>query len=432
MSVLANLVLFAVTALEYWMASYVCFSRKMKRPWILLGMSAVLLFILVLNSDMVRGDSYVIVYFSVLLSTLFMMEGKWNQRVENLLELFVLLCCMEQIWYTILKLVSLHTVLEYGVENGAAIVVAVGTILVLSVMNIVKGKKKGIVQKFGESVMAKLNYLVAVTTIVLYFTISGLNYIERYIPKRDFTESILCLCVMAYMCVGVLGGLAIYIRRVNYKMNEMLQRERLLNDMQQYYYETLLKKEEDTRRYRHDMANHIICLKGLVEDGDWERVKTYLNEMHGQISHIQRRNCETGNRTLDVITNYYLGMLEENVSVQVSGKMTGRISIENMSLCAIYANLLQNAVEELLKEGEEKYLKIQFLQGQEYIQISIQNTLSMESRQKEKLLVTQKTDKKNHGIGLRNVQEELEKFGGRLELIREDNCFIAQVVLPYE
>ena len=35
----------------------------------------------------------------------------------------------------------------------------------------------------------------------------------------------------------------------------------------------LLEKEEETRRFRHDIGNHLIVLSDLVASGDMERVK---------------------------------------------------------------------------------------------------------------------------------------------------------------
>ncbi len=44
-------------------------------------------------------------------------------------------------------------------------------------------------------------------------------------------------------------------------MKKYLETEKLLRQTQKSYYETMLQKEEDTRRFRHDIINHLMCLR---------------------------------------------------------------------------------------------------------------------------------------------------------------------------
>jgi signal transduction histidine kinase len=71
------------------------------------------------------------------------------------------------------------------------------------------------------------------------------------------------------------------------------------------------------------------------------------------------------------------------------------------------------------------------MQGREFFQIMIRNSLSEESlRQEEtKLFQSKKEDKRNHGLGLDNVRREIEKKGGKLELKKEDFSYCAIATL---
>ena len=59
---------------------------------------------------------------------------------------------------------------------------------------------------------------------------------------------------------------------MNEKMKETVDIEKRLRNSQKNYYEMLLQKEEETRKYRHDITNHLMCLKALADDKKTELV----------------------------------------------------------------------------------------------------------------------------------------------------------------
>lgn len=48
------------------------------------------------------------------------------------------------------------------------------------------------------------------------------------------------------------------------------------------------------------------------------------------------------------------------------------------------------------------------------------------------LFITTKKDKKNHGYGIRNMIEVIEKYGGEYQFGYEDEEYIAEVWLKYK
>ena len=160
-------------------------------------------------------------------------------------------------------------------------------------------------------------------------------------------------------------------------------------------------------------------------------LRDYLAHLQENVQQIAQCTYTTGNQILDAIVNYYTAMLAEECKVQVAGKVMGKI--DDVKLCTVFSNLLQNAVEELLrmKDGEEKKLYVGFGQGKEYLKITIRNSMSVEkmSEDMETLLVTGKADAKNHGIGIYNVRRVVENMGGKLTLEKVDGEFQATVIM---
>lgn len=430
MNQLLDLFVVFLMSLEYVVAYGCIFSKKNKRMWVIpvlvAGISAFLLYGVKLSV----GDVRIFSHLCSMALLLFLISGEWKNRIGSVLEIFLLLCCIEQAGHTLLRVQNGRFILIEEISNSIYCIVSIFTVSILFLIGLMKTAKKGIGQKIWAVVTDKLHYLVAGMAVVMFFTIAGLEYAAPYVQKAGFPQFVLYMSALAYMSVGVLGGFVIYMRRLKYKMEDMLHREKLLNHMQGYYYETLLKQEEETRRYRHDMSNHLICLEGYIENKDNERAIAYLDKMQEQVTKIHRKNYLIGNRTIEIITNYYLGLLDDCTDTKVYGRLMENISIDNMTLCTIYSNLLQNAVEELSKRGENKFLRVNFNQDSEVTRISIQNSLSEESKGKKELFNSQKADKKNHGLGMRNVCEAVESCDGSIHFSREDSVVSVVVVLP--
>lgn len=238
--------------------------------------------------------------------------------------------------------------------------------------------------------------------------------------------------MISFIAIGILGVFIVYIRNTNEKMEQMIRSEILLKQIQKHYYKKMLEKEEETRRYRHDINNHLLCLQSLAQEGNKEAIQSYLMQMQNEIQRIQKKTFTVGNDTLDAITNYYIAKLKENVSVKVTGQI--QLAEDNMKLCGVYANLLKNAVEELAKNSAKSVLDISFKQGNEFCQICVQNSLSEQSQKKtvEELLISTKNDKRNHGWGIKNIKRAVTELGGNIEFSVENNNFVALVTLKLD
>lgn len=54
--------------------------------------------------------------------------------------------------------------------------------------------------------------------------------------------------------------------------------EKLL-ETQADYYKMLLEKEDETRKFRHDMSNHIICIDALSQEKKYDEMQSYLSSL---------------------------------------------------------------------------------------------------------------------------------------------------------
>jgi hypothetical protein len=145
----------------------------------------------------------------------------------------------------------------------------------------------------------------------------------------------------------VLGSLlAVYYfngkRRAEY---EKCIAERYVEQQRQYF-ELLLRKEEETRRYRHDVTSQLAQLQYYHEHGETEKMAAFMDQMLEGIRAIGKEDFNVGNEVVNAMLNYHLLPLRERgCRVSVRGMMPANMHIPELDLCVIISNLLQNATE---------------------------------------------------------------------------------------
>ncbi|MGF7144392.1 sensor histidine kinase regulating citrate/malate metabolism [Anaerotaenia torta] len=147
---------------------------------------------------------------------------------------------------------------------------------------------------------------------------------------------------------------------------------------------------------------------------------------------IQKKSYTVGNEIIDAILNYYTQVLEDDVKIYITGLCNVKLAINNVELCSIVSNPLQNAIEAIRHQKQgKKYLYIQMHSAQDNFRMEIRNSHDADSITLiHGLPWTKNSDKKNHGIGLKNVQKLVKKNNGEFKIDIEPGEFKITLVLP--
>jgi hypothetical protein len=277
----------------------------------------------------------------------------------------------------------------------------------------------------------KLLIEVAILLFMLMFLIVGIVAFVNGKGVQNLNQIITAVAVI--ICIGIFiisaEGIMLEVSRMSLENeNGILQK---YNEQQKSYYELVLKNEEDTRRFRHDVLNHIMCLENYLDNGDVEQCKKYLSTMTEELNRNRKQLFHTGNRIADVMLTNILANKKEDVKVSVTGNLKENLSIEDYDLVVVISNILKNAVEAVNSQADEssKYINLNFIVGKKYLRIEEHNSIDKSQIESAQKLETTKEDKKSHGIGTKNIKRVADKYDGVFKTEVKDNEFAIIVEL---
>ena len=185
----------------------------------------------------------------------------------------------------------------------------------------------------------------------------------------------------------------------------------------------------DMRGWRHDYHNHMQVMKAQLTMGNLEEIHTYLDELEKELDRVDT-SVKSGNLMTDAILNSKLTLARrQKISVDCAVKLPDKLPVEDVDLCVILGNLMDNALEACAQVGEEeRFLRIYMAVNKSQLYLSVQNSASQEPDFEQQNYITKKRG--NHGLGMKRVKAAVDKYNGYLNLANESGIFAAEVSMP--
>lgn len=224
--------------------------------------------------------------------------------------------------------------------------------------------------------------------------------------------------------IGLLRALMVLERQ------QKLERENLLANQNQRYYEAMEQQQFEIRRLRHDLANHLQTLLALPDSQKDGYVKGMLDQpAFGQVV------TWCGDATVNAVLTAKEGLMrQKGVRFHARADIPEELPFEKADLCAVFANALDNAVEGCVGlEESMREIHLEAKAGKGILAVNIRNACPLREiapRGKDTLPRTTKKDAENHGFGLRSIQEIVKKYGGSMEVEQMEGNFNLFLYLP--
>ena len=226
--------------------------------------------------------------------------------------------------------------------------------------------------------------------------------------------STLFLVVGELMILFVMYRLLYYIN-VRQSLESKMEYLETLADAQSNSIEKILRREVDTRRFRHDIRADIGNLYRMAQSNDVGGIRSYLEQMDSTIKNLQMGKYHVMNETADLMLSMCLRGNERWSSVK--GKVGPLLKMSERDLGIVLYNLLNNAVEAIQRlEESKRRIQVTFARGQTYLEIRIVNTYE------ENAIIetsTTKMEKANHGFGRINVEDAVRRNGGEIKVEKD-------------
>lgn len=193
-------------------------------------------------------------------------------------------------------------------------------------------------------------------------------------------------------------------------------------------YESLKEQQRERELLSHDMKNHLLVLRSLLEGQRIDEAKSYLDGVSQPF--LQKSpSIWTGDQTLDLIINQMNDRTKQKgISFSIEVDAVRLVRMEEEDVCSLFANLLDNAYEAAADiAAGQGWIRLKIRRVREMLFVELENSMAEPPREKSGILVSSKKDSRIHGLGLLSGRRVVSKYGGRLEYDWEKGVFLVKV-----
>lgn len=323
--------------------------------------------------------------------------------------------------------VSMINLLKHA--NWASIMISILSKLMLFLVVkgiLVKEEDKG--EFFKRSLYLLLG--IFVLSVIAIYNIAELTQVFNGVGDRVARHN---LCILALMLLFI----NVISHHIIMQLNSKLNAEKVYEVMA--YQNMILSKavmdnkevEAEWRKNKHDFNNHLGCVDMLLQMNNVTRARSYIQNLTQHYLE-QSGQIKLGNEIIDAVINQKVVLAHKQaINIEVTGSIEQALPMSEMDLCALIGNGLDNAIEAAvqIEEAANRQIWVNIKIFGEHLIIDIENTVK-EDLQKLQVLKTTKKDKKLHGIGMKSMQQVVDKYHGHMEWKCENQCFSLLILLP--
>jgi sensor histidine kinase regulating citrate/malate metabolism len=233
------------------------------------------------------------------------------------------------------------------------------------------------------------------------------------------------------LIVLVLISLSMIITRRQTLRSDEHRLDTYQKDLLAKHYDEVQNIYHKMRGWRHDYHNHIQTMKAHLALHQMEELKSYLDMLDNDLE-IVDTVIKTGNIKLDAILNSKLSLsASSNIKVNAKAQVPAELSVNEVDLCIIIGNLLDNALESCrtLQNDEQPFIRIYIGVFKKQLYLSVTNS-APEKLKKIGIgrYLTTKGD--GRGFGLKRIDALVKKYDGYFNRQNEPGVFATEIMLP--
>ncbi|MDE5769296.1 MAG: GHKL domain-containing protein [Oscillospiraceae bacterium] len=193
------------------------------------------------------------------------------------------------------------------------------------------------------------------------------------------------------------------------------------------------QSQEDTRAFRHDMNNNLLMISAMMQKNQYQEAEAYINSISEMLSSFSPK-IVTGDSMLDSLFASKLPIMEEkSIKFNISGVIDSNLNWKPIDICAVFANLIDNAIEACDKVTDQnRYIKVKIKKTKFQYIITFCNSVAQLvdcSQFNENSHYSSKPDKSCHGFGMKNIRNTLAKYDAVMQVSCTNQEFTTQMII---
>lgn len=192
----------------------------------------------------------------------------------------------------------------------------------------------------------------------------------------------------------------------------------------------IIKQEKELAVLRHDLKNIVSSIDFYAEHSDYENIKVITREILGQ--EVFNRKM-TGCIPIDAVLNQKISKMKKdgipyNLDLQIPYNLD--LSAIAIDSCAILGNILDNAIEEIERNGLKEPIEIALRFKNNKLVFKVANPIKNSSVDVNYDGMKSIKSPNRQGIGIKSTYDRVMKLKGHLSITIQSNQFIVLVVIP--
>lgn len=255
------------------------------------------------------------------------------------------------------------------------------------------------------------------------------------ITENPSNENVLTLKFVVARLIIIINMLLVYgtlLNSLNNIKEQIILREKdlrakQLTAMYKRQYEMLKSNIYETRKARHNLKQHLNLIQAYIDKNDHKALKEYV-EKYGKTLPKNINGSFSLNYAVNVILSYYAEKAaERGIIFTTNIRLPERVDIPEPTLCVLFGNLLENAVEACEGYKDKKpFIRIcSALVSERVFSVTVDNSCFSEPVYENGDIVSSK----GSGMGIYSVKVIAEQYDGTAEFEYKDGVFYASILL---
>lgn len=332
-------------------------------------------------------------------------------------------------WLVAQLVSNIQLLLTFGVSqiaNGLTMLQMMPTLfvffLVQTALTIFVARRKTNIVTFSPLMMV---FFIAVPSLSLWLVgkFSQLNY--------DILNNVQIYTYISLVIINI-GVYALYEHMSAITVRSLNQQAELQKASLELVHNDEIKSlYDETRRWRHDYRNHLQAMQGFINTQNYEELAAYMEGIGASLDKIDFR-VNSGSDLLNAIISAKMSRAEaHHIRFDADVSYSKEAKLEPVDVTTLVANLLDNAIEACARitdpEMERRIdLKIANFKGS--LGIVVKNSTDGEIRQEKGRFITSKNSP-NHGIGMQQIDDIVNKYNAMIARDISDNQFTTVINL---